>query len=647
MANSYYRQITFDHTQVPSNQTNIPMLITGTIASLKTVSNGGHVQSSSGYDIIISLNNDESSPLDFERVWWSPTTGAFEIWVKIPTLSSSADTIIYMCYGDSGITTDQSNPTLVWDSNYVGVFHMGSPTSLSVTDTTGNITMNNQGSPSAANGLIGGGFQSDGSTIYSKSSVFGSGAPWPSGDGARTFETWFLAGSATQVNSFIGGIGNSQNTGQGWRHYWYNPSGTTYQLSCDEVNQGLNETPIITPDTSNWHFLATSCDGSSNSNADPPISWYRDGSTRSVSASGGTFNTDNSNNAALSFCAAPGSGGPGTLFNGTIDEVRVSKIQRSTDWLTSQYNNVKPSASTPTIGGEIGVGVINQTLSDTFSFRDSESNCSRTQCRRSGYTSRELGDAVIFNTGIPALNLSDDFSSLWMDVLAIGINYYLPFTESFTFVDGSPAMNMMAFGDQFSFTDSQGILVAVVQSLSDTFTFSDAVKVVALCDVLLSDTFTWSDSVGYSVPFNRSFSDFFIWRDAQVVKWSSVLPALTDQLMLSDSVTVALLPFWTPINLSFNESLNLSDSTNEQGLIPFTFSDTLIFSDIVMVADTFNPFNQLLTDAFTFNDVVLISVSGRMLQFADSFQFSDSVFVQNYTSFNSYIRRYLNDEPDV
>ena len=43
--------------------------------------------------------------------------------VKVPSVSSSADTEIW-CYYDNQAATDQADPTNVWDSNYLAVHHM-------------------------------------------------------------------------------------------------------------------------------------------------------------------------------------------------------------------------------------------------------------------------------------------------------------------------------------------------------------------------------------------------------------------------------------------------------------------------------------------------------------------------------------------
>jgi hypothetical protein len=50
----YYNTITVNSGQVPSTQSNFPMLFYGTFSQLKTVAHGGDVTNANGYDIIFS-----------------------------------------------------------------------------------------------------------------------------------------------------------------------------------------------------------------------------------------------------------------------------------------------------------------------------------------------------------------------------------------------------------------------------------------------------------------------------------------------------------------------------------------------------------------------------------------------------------------
>ena len=79
--------------------------------------------SPSGYDITFRAADDKTK-LDHEIESYDGTTGALVAWVRIPTLSYTANTAIYMHYGDSNISGSQENKTGVWDSSYKGVWHL-------------------------------------------------------------------------------------------------------------------------------------------------------------------------------------------------------------------------------------------------------------------------------------------------------------------------------------------------------------------------------------------------------------------------------------------------------------------------------------------------------------------------------------------
>src|ERR1700694_1577123 len=123
---SYTRAIIIDHNKVPNtDQNNFPVLVSGIYSYLATVANGGKVQNSSGYDIILTSDVAGSTKLDHEIESYNATTGALSFWVRIPALSHTTDTAIYMQYGNSSITTSQENKAGVWDTSYKMVLHLG------------------------------------------------------------------------------------------------------------------------------------------------------------------------------------------------------------------------------------------------------------------------------------------------------------------------------------------------------------------------------------------------------------------------------------------------------------------------------------------------------------------------------------------
>ena len=112
---AHVRPITINHTKVPNtDQTNFPILVSGVYPFLANTANGGQVQNASGYDIIFTADYAGTTQLDHEIESYDPTTGTINVWVRIPTLSHTCDTIIYAAYGNAAITTSQENRTGVW-----------------------------------------------------------------------------------------------------------------------------------------------------------------------------------------------------------------------------------------------------------------------------------------------------------------------------------------------------------------------------------------------------------------------------------------------------------------------------------------------------------------------------------------------------
>jgi hypothetical protein len=161
---AFERAIAINHSQVANaDQSNFPVLISGTLPDLATVANGGEVQSSNGYDIVFTSDPAGQNLLDHEIDTYIPTTGAVNFWVRIPLLSHTTDTTMYMWYGNSSVTTSQENKGGVWSNGYVGVYHLGAGSPVSGLDSTGS----NGGTVfgiSAGSGRIGGGAQFDGSS---------------------------------------------------------------------------------------------------------------------------------------------------------------------------------------------------------------------------------------------------------------------------------------------------------------------------------------------------------------------------------------------------------------------------------------------------------------------------------------------------
>jgi len=342
MAYGYYRAITIDHTKVPGNLTDHPFLFNSIHLDLRTVGNGGHVTSALGYDIVFSPNPDGSSRYDHEIEKYDAATGEFIAHAKIPSISSSADTVFYIVYGDSGVTTSQENITGVWDSDFRMVQHMVDETTSTILDSTSN---NNDGTKKAANApveaaaKIGQGQDFDGIGDYvaiadADNLSFGDGTS----DDPFTFSAWVYMRDATKFRILEKGADTDTSPAE-------------YQLtfdSSDKLRIALFDDSITGPtridlisDTAytalqnNWHLIGATYDGSS---VGAGLSLFIDAVKIDATAVDGGSYTAMHDTVASVFLGASFLG-PDSFSDGLIDEVRISSSVRSTDYITATYNN--------------------------------------------------------------------------------------------------------------------------------------------------------------------------------------------------------------------------------------------------------------------------------------------------------------------
>ena len=124
---AYQKTITIDHNRVSggTDLVNFPVLINISSSpqrdELRFVTNGGHVENLSGWDIIFTDAN--YNRLDHQIVSYTATNGNLVAWVRIPVLSASVNTSILMLYGNPQVTVNPSS-SATWSSEYVQVMHL-------------------------------------------------------------------------------------------------------------------------------------------------------------------------------------------------------------------------------------------------------------------------------------------------------------------------------------------------------------------------------------------------------------------------------------------------------------------------------------------------------------------------------------------
>lgn len=118
-------QLNINHNYVDSNLTDWPVLIDETVLPadfFTTVLNGGG-------DIRVSSNSSGDNRLSLEVVLCDTGASKAELWVKVPSISSTTDTPIYIFYGKAGETQPAAAAAYgkysVWDTSvFACVYHM-------------------------------------------------------------------------------------------------------------------------------------------------------------------------------------------------------------------------------------------------------------------------------------------------------------------------------------------------------------------------------------------------------------------------------------------------------------------------------------------------------------------------------------------
>lgn len=336
----FHRSITIDSTKVPNtNQSDFPMLFSGTFAYLKTVANGGNVESASGFDIIFSSDEAGETVLDHEIETYNASTGVVNFWVKIPTLTTATDTVIYIHYGNASISSSQEDVAGVWSSNFALVMHLADGSSLDLSDSSPNgHTPVNEGTVAAIAGQIDGGadFPAGGSSgVQIEDTVANSPTA------AMSLSMWFKRASLS------GGDHRSLvNKGDG-----ATLAGSSYELIFNpsdllrfEVSDGsawkTAEYSTAINDTTTWHLVHGTYDGSN-------VRIYTEGVLRTTTAFTGSINDI----AGELFLGRVGGGA--FRYDGIMDEVRIAGVARSADWITTEFNNQSSPGTFYSVSGEL------------------------------------------------------------------------------------------------------------------------------------------------------------------------------------------------------------------------------------------------------------------------------------------------------
>ncbi|MGC9599426.1 MAG: DUF2341 domain-containing protein [Minisyncoccia bacterium] len=355
--------LTVNYSQVSSSTTstisNFPVLVgiaSDTNLAAETVA--------SGSDILFT-NSDGVSLLNFEIEHYVSSTGELEAWVKLPTVSTSTNTLFYMYYNNPSSTTSLQTPTNTWDSNYSGVWHLPTTgtSTLSAKDSTANANNGTiVGSATSTAGKIDGAVNLNGSSQDITTPLFQSSST------AETIEAWVNVSSTVSTTSVIvqdrgsgaghsltlalDGNGSCGSTGCGNQFMGIPSSTGKLMFGDDSANIWIGvEASNTAINNGQWHYVVgTWAAASGTSVTSTQFSVYVDGSA-TTTGKGGT-GSDTSPLTGLASTTIGYHQAWTSYFKGKIDEVRISKIIRPLNWIQTEYNDENSPGTFITEGSE-------------------------------------------------------------------------------------------------------------------------------------------------------------------------------------------------------------------------------------------------------------------------------------------------------
>ncbi|MHA2274347.1 MAG: DUF2341 domain-containing protein, partial [Candidatus Kariarchaeaceae archaeon] len=321
---SFRKNITISSSVVSgsSNLNDFPYLLELTDEDLK------YKTLASGYDILFT--DQDGVPYDHEIEIFDQSVGYLKTWIRIPTFSATTDTKLVMYYGNQNAITSYENVEAVWDNNYVAVWHMNndpSGPSPQILDSTGNSWDGSYAfNTFTADDLVNG-------TIYFDDSNDGFNV---GNIDSNSWDQLTLQGWINPFNSEYDKILTKENTtGSGGPYSWYlgRNSGNIYYRITRDGGSSYSMNVAAGIQNNEWNSLAFTWDGTITSNH---MVGYKDGSIVNTRSTGSSTYTIYSTPYDVYLGIT---GYSGNDVGGYLDEIRISNIVRSPDWLATEYNN--------------------------------------------------------------------------------------------------------------------------------------------------------------------------------------------------------------------------------------------------------------------------------------------------------------------
>ncbi len=396
----YRKRIAFDPTKVmtAADITNYTALINITAdADLETVTTySGHVENANGYDIIFTAD-DGVTKLDHYLEKYTASSGALTAWVRIPNLSTTYNTYIYMYYGNTAISTDQSVST-TWNSVYRNAYFFNSD--YNDKSQGGNNGTNNGLTVSAGTGTIANYVVTNNVNDYVAIGTNG----WSASAG--TYEVWASSSTWNAAEGYFLGHTSTVVAAPAYNNriqiYSYNGK---LRVGLGSAHSIPNNTDLFTFATNRWYHVAVVYSSGNHTVYVNGTSVYT-GTYSGLSLLNSTADVANDGNPAA-HNESMGAGG--------VDNMFIQNVARDATWMATTYNNQSSPSTFYSISTEpkVWIGGTNTNYNAAANWLNNSAPSS--------------GNDVIINNGAnqPTLQGNEQVAGLWIKsgaTLSLGNN---------------------------------------------------------------------------------------------------------------------------------------------------------------------------------------------------------------------------------
>lgn len=287
---------------------------------------------------IYFTDSDGTALLSFEVESYNRGGGDLIAWVKVPSVSNSADTVFYLYYGDGVDNWDSVNgndPTGVWDSDYKGVWHLAedpgpgsagdirdsSPASAHAT------AHSSMDSADLVDAVVGKGIDFDGvDDVLTFTNTF-------TGTGVHTFSAWVNQRTSAN-NDVIVSIGSpdTQNQNRWFSSHW-DDGFVAGGFFANDRSSG------VSVEDAGFKHVAWSYDGSQST-------FYVNG------AAGTPIDHSGADTVGTGGAIGKGTFDYNSWLNGQLDEIHLQSAARSGAWFKAEFENQKNGSTFLTIETE-------------------------------------------------------------------------------------------------------------------------------------------------------------------------------------------------------------------------------------------------------------------------------------------------------